>query len=59
MKKQEQTILTTHSKGIDSVGEPGAPASLGVLKEEARAWHTGFIVQKILGRRPAADAGCR
>jgi hypothetical protein len=28
MKKQEQTILTTHSKRIDSGGEPGAPANL-------------------------------
>jgi hypothetical protein len=45
MKKQEQTILTTHSKGIDSVGEPAAPASLGVLKEEARAWHRIYCAE--------------
>src|SRR6266404_2992767 len=45
MKKQEQTILTTYSKQIDSVGEPGATASLEVLKEEARAWHRIYCVE--------------
>ena len=45
MKKQEQTILTTHSKRIDSVGELGAPASLEVLKEEASAWHRIYCAE--------------
>jgi len=45
MKKQEQTILTTYSKQIDSVGEPGATASLEVLKEEARVWHRIYCAE--------------
>jgi nitric oxide synthase oxygenase domain/subunit len=39
MKTQEQTILTTHSKRIYAVSEPGATSSLEVLKEGTRAWH--------------------
>jgi nitric oxide synthase oxygenase domain/subunit len=45
MKTQEQTILTTYSKRIYSVGEPGATASLEILKEETRAWHRIYCAE--------------
>jgi hypothetical protein len=31
-------VLATYSERIYSVGEPGATASLELLKEETRAW---------------------
>ena len=45
MNTQEQTILTTYSERIYSVGEPGATASLEVLKEETRAWHRIYCAE--------------
>ena len=45
MKTQEQTILTAYSKRIYSVGEPGATASMDVLKEETRAWHRIYCAE--------------
>src|ERR1700730_8615701 len=45
MKTQEPTILTTYSKRIYSVGEPGATASPEVLKEETRAWHRIYCAE--------------
>src|ERR1700726_4306966 len=45
MKTQEQTILTTYSKRIYAVSEPGATASLEVLKEETRAWRRIYCAE--------------
>ena len=45
MKTQEQTNLTTYSKRIYPVGEPGATAKLEVLKEETRAWHRIYCAE--------------
>jgi hypothetical protein len=45
MNTQEQTILTTYSERIYSVGEPGATASLEILKEETRAWHRIYCAE--------------
>jgi nitric-oxide synthase len=45
MKTQEPTILTTYSKPIDSVGEPGATARLKVLKEETWAWYRLYCAE--------------
>src|ERR1700751_5038047 len=45
MKTQEQTILKTYSKRIYEVSEPGATASLEVLKEETRAWHRLYCAE--------------
>ena len=45
MKTQEQTIVTTDSKRIYSVGEPDATGSLDVLKEETRAWHRIYCAE--------------
>jgi nitric-oxide synthase, bacterial len=46
MKTQEQTILTTYSKRIYAVSEPGASASLEALKEGTRAWHRLYCAEK-------------
>jgi len=45
MKTQEQTNLTTYSKRIYSGGEPGATASLEILKDETRAWHRIYCAE--------------
>src|SRR6202047_3851456 len=45
MKTQEQTILTTYSKPIYAVSEPGATGSLEVLKEGTRAWHRLYCAE--------------
>ena len=45
MKTQEQTVRTTYSKGIYSVGEPGATASLEILKEETWTWHRIYCAE--------------
>jgi len=45
MKTQEQTMLTTFSKRIYPFGEPGATASLEVLKEETRAWQRVYCTE--------------
>ena len=55
MKTQEQTILTTYSKRIYSVGEPAATAGLEVLKEETRPedflWHLVRLVAELRSTR--------
>jgi len=55
MKTQEQTILTTYSKRIYAVSEPGPTTSLEVLKEGTRAWHRLYCAEnswpKISARR--------
>jgi nitric oxide synthase oxygenase domain/subunit len=45
MKTQEETNLTTYSKRIYPVGEPGATARLEILKEETRAWHRIYCAE--------------
>ncbi len=55
MNTQEQKILTTYWERIYSVGEPGATASLELLKEETRAWQRIYRAEN---SRPEISARC-
>jgi nitric oxide synthase oxygenase domain/subunit len=55
MKTKEQTTLTTYSERTYSVGEPGATASLELLKEETRAWQRIYCAEN---SRPEISPRC-